>query len=71
MTKAAIVPCVMTPAGIFVSCPVCRSKKLMQIMPETAGKSIVLYCGRCKARTVVDIRPGEGLERVTISAPDP
>ena len=69
MSSGATVKCVVTPLGVFVSCPVCRAKRLLRILPETSGKSIVLYCRKCRNQTVVDIQPGEGAGRVTIAAP--
>lgn len=71
MTKTAVVPCFSTPLGVFVSCPICKSKRLMRLYPETTGAGVALYCRRCKRELVVDIQPGNSLNRVNLRAINP
>ena len=66
MNKKAVVLLKNTPGGVFIPCPVCRAGKLMQIYPETAASGIGLYCRNCKQQSVIDIQPGEKLDRVTL-----
>lgn len=66
MNKTASVPCFTTPLGVFISCPVCKAKRLMRLYPETTGAGVALYCRRCKREIVVDIQPGNRPDRVTM-----
>lgn len=68
MSKTTIVPCFSTPLGVFISCPVCRAKRLMRLYPETKGVGVALYCRKCKRESVVDIQQGDSLGRVTLRA---
>ena len=71
MTKTAVVPCFSTPLGVFVSCPICKAKRLMRLYPDITGAGVALYCRRCKRELVVDIQPGNSLNRVNLRAINP
>ena len=44
----------------WVSCPYCaRNTRLMRVLPETAGRSIQVFCRTCKREIVLDIDKGE------------
>lgn len=71
MSKTAIVPCFSTPLGVFVSCPICKAKRLMRLYPDTTGAGVALYCRKCKRELVVDIQPGNSPNRVNLRAINP
>lgn len=66
MVKNSVVICKATEAGLFIPCPVCRSGKLMRLYPETTAAGVSLYCRRCKHESVIDIRAGDDMDRVTL-----
>lgn len=69
MVRNPVVICKATPSGVFIPCPVCRSGKLMRLYPETAAACVSLYCRKCKRESIIDIRAGDGLDRVTLHRP--
>ncbi|WP_298029592.1 cysteine-rich KTR domain-containing protein [uncultured Dysosmobacter sp.] len=66
MNRKAVVICKLTPSGVFVPCPVCRHGKMLRLQPDTSAAGLVIYCRHCKRESVVDIRAGESLDRVTL-----
>ena len=55
-----------TPRGVFVACPVCRKGKLTHLYEDTTASGVSLYCRNCKRESIVDIKPGRKLDRVTL-----
>ena len=39
----------------WVKCPACHRSKVLQILPTTECKDVVVYCKACKTETVVNI----------------
>lgn len=39
----------------WVKCPACGKTKVLQILPTTECKDLVVYCKACKAETIVNI----------------
>lgn len=47
----------------YLECPSCRrNRKMMQVLPDTEGRRIVVYCRICKTEHIVDIVKGECFE---------
>lgn len=47
----------------YLECPTCRrNKRLMQILPETSGQNLVVFCRDCKTEHIVDIVKGQCFE---------
>lgn len=47
----------------WVHCPVCRTnKRLLKLLPESRGQSIVIFCKVCKSEFVVDV-DGQSVKR--------
>ena len=66
MEKRVVVSWERTAVGVFVSCPVCRAKKLLQLYPGTRVEELPVYCRRCRHVSVFDVQPGERPDRVTL-----
>ena len=66
MEKRVVVPWKKTADGVFVSCPVCRAGRLLQLYPETRAADFPAYCRRCRRVSVFDVKPGESADRVTL-----
>lgn len=47
----------------WLECPSCnRNRKMMQVLPDTEGHKIIVYCRICKTEHIVDIVKGECFE---------
>lgn len=43
----------------YLICPVCKAKKIQRILPSSEGRSIPVYCRRCKMQMLIDIDQGQ------------
>lgn len=66
MDRRIPVLCKSTEGGVFVPCPVCRHGKILRLQPESSAVGLVIYCRHCKRESVIDIQPGDRLDRVTL-----
>lgn len=66
MEKKTVVSYEVTAVGVFISCPVCRGKKLLRLYPGTSATELPVFCRRCKRVSVLNIQPGEQANRVTL-----
>ncbi len=47
----------------YLECPTChRNRRLMQILPNTSGRNLVVFCRDCKTEHIVDIEGGQCFE---------
>lgn len=46
----------------WVTCPICRNKRMMQILPDSQARRIVAFCRDCKTEHIVDIDRGQCFE---------
>ena len=54
-------------SGDFLTCPICRHRKLLKLTESTSAAGLVLYCRTCKQESVVNIRAGAAADRVTLA----
>ena len=54
-------------SGDYLTCPVCRHRKLLKLTESTSAAGLVLYCRTCKQESVVNIRAGAAADRVTLA----
>lgn len=54
-------------SGDYLTCPVCRHRKLLKLTESTSAAGLVLYCRTCKRESVVNIRVGAAADRVTLA----
>ena len=49
----------------YLECPTCRrNKRMMQILPNTSGRNLVVFCRDCKTEHIVDIVAGSHVIKV-------
>lgn len=47
----------------WITCPVCRNKRLLRIEEETEAHDLPVYCRDCKTEIILDITRGRSVER--------
>lgn len=56
-------PCKLVVKDGWISCPVCRNKRLLRIEEETEAHDLPVYCRDCKTEIILDITRGRSVER--------
>mgnify|MGYP001622913319 FL=1 len=56
-------PCKLVVKDGWITCPVCRNKRLLRIEEETEAHDLPVYCRDCKTEIILDITRGRSVER--------
>lgn len=56
-------PCKLIVKDGWITCPVCRNKRLLRIEEETEAHDLPVYCRDCKTEIILDITRGRSVER--------
>ena len=56
-------PCKLVVKDGWLTCPVCRNKRLLRIEEETEAHDLPVYCRDCKTEIILDITRGRSVER--------
>ena len=56
-------PCKLVVKDGWITCPVCRNKRLLRIEEETEAHDLQVYCRDCKTEIILDITRGRSVER--------
>ena len=56
-------PCKLVVKDGWITCPVCRNKRLLRIEEKTEAHDLPVYCRDCKTEIIMDITRGRSVER--------
>ena len=56
-------PCKLVVKDGWITCPVCRNKRLLRIEEVTEAHDLPVYCRDCKTEIILDITRGRSVER--------